>query len=103
MHLLEPIKLKFLSSSMRPDLIGDEIMKTKTSTYLTNGFFPCSLLKLTPHMFKDLLSYLFYSIAESRCFPAIWKVAYVRPKKASQIQHRKLPPYQFPANSPFDF
>ena len=59
-------------------------MKTKTSTYLTNDFLPCSLLKLTPHLFADLLSYLFYSIAESRSFPAIWKVAYVRPL------HKKL-------------
>ena len=80
-------------------------MKTETSTYLTNDFFPCSLLKLTPHLFADLLSYLFYSIADSRSFPAIWKVAYVRPshKKAFQIRHRKLPPYQFTANSLFDF
>ena len=76
----------FFSSSTRPDCILDEIRKTKTSTHLTNDFFPCSLLKLTPNLFADSLSYLFYSIAEPPSFPAIWKVAYGRPldKKLSK-------------------
>ena len=75
----EFIGLKDFKFSIRPDLILIEIMRIKLSTYPTNDYFPCQLLKTVPQMFADLLAYIFYSITDCKIFPAIWKIAFIRP------------------------
>ena len=91
----EFISLKDFKFSIRPHLILIERMRIKLSTYPTNDYFPCQLLKMVPQMFADLLAYLFYSITGCKIFPALWKVAFIRPlhkslSKASIENYRPI-------------
>ena len=75
----EFISLKEFKFSIQPDLILIEIKRTKMSTYLINDYFPCQVLKIVPQMFADQVANLLYSITDCKIFPALWKVAFIRP------------------------